>query len=152
MRDVDLFVSVANVANDPDWQERRVQTWDAHQRLAWDQNEHGELSPVGESRLSALARILPKLKIASKCSLDDRSLFVKGRLAEYSIHLGTANVMILPRNQYLCIVAPASNAARGVFLPFDNDTMLSIILSKAVMLAADDKITDESILRQIRFS
>ena len=39
---------------------------------------------------------------------------------------------------------------RGVFLPFDGDDLLSVVLSKAALLAADDRITDESILRQIR--
>ena len=34
--------------------------------------------------------------------------------------------------------------------PFDGDDMLSIILSKAILLAADSKITDATILRQIR--
>jgi len=35
-------------------------------------------------------------------------------------------------------------------LPFDGDQVLSVILSKAVLLAADDKITDEAILQQFR--
>jgi hypothetical protein len=35
-------------------------------------------------------------------------------------------------------------------LPFDGDQVLSVILSKAVLLAADDKIADETILRQLR--
>jgi len=35
-------------------------------------------------------------------------------------------------------------------LPFEGDEILSVILSKIVMLAADDKITDETILHQIR--
>ncbi len=34
-------------------------------------------------------------------------------------------------------------------LPFDGDQMLSIIVSKAVLLAADDKITDPAITRQL---
>jgi hypothetical protein len=36
-----------------------------------------------------------------------------------------------------------------VHLPFEGDNMLSIVLSKAAMLAADDKITDRSILSQL---
>jgi hypothetical protein len=34
-------------------------------------------------------------------------------------------------------------------LPFDGDQVLSLILSKAVLLAADDKITDSTILAQL---
>jgi hypothetical protein len=36
-----------------------------------------------------------------------------------------------------------------VFLPFEGDRVLAIILSKAMMLAEDDKITDPSIVSQI---
>ena len=43
-----------------------------------------------------------------------------------------------------------ANTTRGVFFPFDGDDLLSVVLSKAALLAADDRITDESILRQIR--
>jgi hypothetical protein len=38
---------------------------------------------------------------------------------------------------------------RDVFLPFDGDTQLAIILSKAFLLADDRKIKDPSITRQI---
>jgi hypothetical protein len=37
----------------------------------------------------------------------------------------------------------------NVALPFEGDMTLSVILSKAFLLAADDKITDPSILSQI---
>ena len=40
--------------------------------------------------------------------------------------------------------------APRLMLPFDGDEILSVILSKIVMLAANDKITDETILHQIR--
>jgi hypothetical protein len=36
-----------------------------------------------------------------------------------------------------------------VFLPFEGDTVLSIVLSKAFMLVDDDKITDQTILSQL---
>lgn len=36
-----------------------------------------------------------------------------------------------------------------LYLPFEGDRTLSIILSKAFMLAEDDKIKDPSILSQI---
>jgi hypothetical protein len=37
----------------------------------------------------------------------------------------------------------------AVFLPFEGDAVLSIILSKAQLLMDDDKITDATILRQL---
>jgi hypothetical protein len=58
-----------------------------------------------------------------------------------------------PNNQYLCIVpgrGASTKSSDKVFLPFEGDTMLSIILSKAFLLAADEHISDKSILSQIR--
>jgi hypothetical protein len=56
-----------------------------------------------------------------------------------------------PNDQYLCIVPDSAKSADGkVFLPFDGDRTLSIILSKALMLADDTKIKDPSIVSQIR--
>ena len=54
-----------------------------------------------------------------------------------------------PNDQYLCIVAVRDGQAGKLFLPFDDDPLLSMILSKAFLLAADAKITDPSITRQI---
>jgi hypothetical protein len=39
-----------------------------------------------------------------------------------------------------------------VWLPFEGDGTLTLILSKAFLLAADTEITDETIVRQIRAS
>jgi hypothetical protein len=36
------------------------------------------------------------------------------------------------------------------FVPVEGDGMLAVVLPKAFMLADDHRITDESILRQIR--
>lgn len=56
-------------------------------------------------------------------------------------------------DQYLCIVASRGTANEGlnskVFLPFEGDSTLAIILSKALLLADDKSIKDETILRQI---
>ena len=56
-----------------------------------------------------------------------------------------------PNDQYLCILpnAPARASSPNLFLPFEGDNTLAIILSKAFLLAADHKITDPTILRQI---
>jgi hypothetical protein len=57
-----------------------------------------------------------------------------------------------PNNQYLCIVPDRGGKACGgeLFLPFEGDGTMSVILSKAFLLAADEKITDPTITRQIR--
>jgi len=93
------------------------------------------------------------LKIASRCSFADRFLVVRGDLRTYKIHLGSGNILMEPNDQYLCIVPVrgiASLHAERVFLPFEGDDMLSIILSKAFLLAEDKKISDATITRQIK--
>ncbi len=144
MRDVDLFVSVASIALDPQWADRGEDPHFAY----WREHAFGDLTPTGVVRGEALARLVPKLKIAPRLELSGRYLRVQGRLNSYKIHIGSGNVLIEPDDRYLCIV-PASGRA-SVMLPFDGDPVLSIIVSKAVLLAADDKITDPSITAQLR--
>ena len=101
-----------------------------------------------------LGRLLPRLKIANKCSIEGRFLIIYGQLQTYQIHLGSGSIHMLGNNQYLCIV-PDSVSSEGsqaekIFLPFEGDRTLSIILSKAFLLAEDGNIKDETILRQIR--
>jgi hypothetical protein len=84
-------------------------------------------------------------------SLTDKFLVVRGQLRAYKIHLGSANVLMEPNDQFLCIVAArGSSAAQRLFLPFEGDGTLALILSKAFLLAADDRITDPTITRQIK--
>ncbi|MEM7656347.1 MAG: hypothetical protein AAF399_09485, partial [Bacteroidota bacterium] len=67
-------------------------------------------------------------------------------------HLGSTNILMEPNDQYLCIVPDRSkkDPSQAVFLPFEGDKSLSVILSKAFLLAADDKIKDSTITSQIR--
>jgi len=54
-----------------------------------------------------------------------------------------------PNDAYLCIV-PSRSRADKAFLPFEEGGgRLSVIVSKAFFLAADSKITDETILTHI---
>jgi hypothetical protein len=55
-----------------------------------------------------------------------------------------------PSGRYLCIV-PKSNPVvpQTGYLPYEGDRMLAVILSKAMLLAGDTKITDPSILSQL---
>jgi hypothetical protein len=156
MRDVDLFVGVASIGNDPTWadggpdaahpsQWRRTVAQDY-----WVRYSTADLAGAGESRKQLLAELIPSLAIAQRCTLSDAYLTVRGNLRTYRIHLGSGNIL-MEGNRYLCVVPQPTGAQTiDTFLPFEGDTMLSLILSKAVMLAADDKITDEGILRQIR--
>jgi hypothetical protein len=149
MRDVDLFVGVASVGNDPTWQDGGP---GGRYRDYWTHYSFGELGETARTRRSILERLVPKLKIANQCMLTDRFLVVRGKLRTYRIHLGSGNILMEPNDQYLCIVPardPVSVGADRLFLPFEGDATLSIVLSKAFLLAADDSIKDPTIVRQI---
>lgn len=150
MRDVDLFVGVASVGADPDWADRGAA---GAMGTYWQTYSFGELSQTAETRREVLQRLVPRLKIAKVCSLQGRFLVVRGSLRTYKIHLGSGNILMEPNDQYLCIVpdrAGAARGAQGLVLPFEGDSTLSVILSKALLLADDTRITDPTITRQIR--
>ena len=150
MRDVDLFVGVTSIGNDPDGLEDM--TTESY-RDYWQQYAFGDLSQTAQTRKEVLQRLVPRLKIADRCSFADKFLVVRGDLRTYKIHLGSGNVLASPDQRHLCIV-PQRSAGRqrtdNLFLPFDGDHLLSVILSKAFLLAEDASIKDDSILSQIR--
>ena len=148
MRDVDLFVGVASVGNDPTWSDSGgIPAY----RDYWQAYSFGDLSELAKTRKEILTQLLPRLKINKVAEIKDRFLVVKGKLRTYKIHIGSTNILMEPNDQYLCIVPDRSKPALGpnVFLPFEGDTGLSIILSKAFMLSEDDQIEDGTIVRQI---
>ena len=147
MRDADLFVGVASIGNDPLWGQQDPAPFGHY----WGTFSFGELSAAAEQRRDVIVRMLPQLAIRDRCSLEGHFLIVRGDRATYKIHLGSSNVLIEPGSRYLCIVRGPATAKvpDKLFLPFESDGMLSLILSKAFMLAADAKITDPSITRQL---
>jgi hypothetical protein len=149
MRDVDLFVGVASVGNDPTWNDGGPA---GRFRDYWLSYSFGDLSATAQTRKAILERLVPRLKIADRCSFADKFLVVRGQLRSYQIHLGSGNILMTPNDQYLCIV-PKQSAVAGdgnVFLPFEGDGLLSVILSKAFLLAEDDRIKDASIVSQLK--
>jgi Domain of unknown function (DUF4132) len=150
MRDVDLFVGVASVGNDPNWADGGPE---GRYRDYWTSYSFGALSQTAKTRRQVLQRLIPRLKIANRCRLEDRFLIVQGDVRTYKIHLGSGNILMEPNDQYLCIVptsAPTTgNTGTKLFLPFEGDRTLAIILSKALLLAEDKKIKDPTILHQI---
>ncbi|AWW37989.1 DUF4132 domain-containing protein [Streptomyces cadmiisoli] len=147
LRDVDLFVGVASVGNDPTWQDGGPE---GRFREYWTSYGFGELSQSAETRRTLLERLIPRLAVADRCTLEGRFLHVKGERHTYKIHLGSGNILMTPNDQYLCIV-PKSNPSspQPGYLPYEGDRMLAVILSKAMMLADDTKITDPTILSQL---
>jgi hypothetical protein len=127
MRDLDLVVSVAGT--DP----------------------AGYASPSRvASRAQLLATLIDELGLAG-VRVDGTSAVVRGSRATYRVHLTSGSIHVEPGG-YLCVV-PASfggTTHKRLFLPFaDEDRMTSVILSKVLLLAEDEKITDPSILAQL---
>jgi hypothetical protein len=147
MRDLDLVIGVTSVGADPEWLDREEgRRFEGY----WNDYGFGELGAPAAVRRDVLADLLPRLAIADRCTLEDRWLTVRGEERSYRIHLGSGNVLMDPGDRYLCIVAARDSRANRLFLPFDDDPVLSLILSKAFLLADDAAITDPSIRAQLR--
>nr|WP_244204520.1 hypothetical protein [Streptomyces africanus] len=147
LRDVDLFVGVSSIGNDPTWQDGGP---DGRFQEYWTSYGFGELNQSAETRRLLLERLVPRLAIADRCTLEDRFLHVKGERHTYKIHLGSGNILRSPNDQYLCIVPKSDPSAPHTgYLPYEGDRMLAVILSKAMLLANDTKITDPTILSQL---
>ena len=148
MRDVDLFVGVSSVGNDPTWADGGPE---GRYRDYWRDYAFGDLSETAKTRAEVLTKLLPRLKIAGRCRLDGKFLIVRGDLRTYKIHLGSGNILMEPNDQYLCIVPGRTEDTQSsdLFLPFEGDRMLAIVLSKAFLLAEDTAIKDATIVRQI---
>ncbi|MFG2075739.1 DUF4132 domain-containing protein [Nonomuraea maritima] len=142
LRDADLAVGVASVGLD----QVAVRGHEDY----WHSYGFGDLSETARTRRDVLVRLLPRLKITDRVELTDRFLRVRGELRTYKIHLGSGNILMEPNDAYLCVVPGRDTTAGKVFLPFEEDGgMLSVILSKAFLLADDTAITDPSITRQL---
>src|SRR5206468_6361809 len=96
MRDVDLFVGVESVANDPTWSDGGP---DGRYREYWQDVSFGALNATAKTRKEVLQRLVPKLKIAGQCSVEEKFLVVKGSLRTYKIHLGSGNILMTPNDQ-----------------------------------------------------
>lgn len=144
MRDADLYVGVCSIGIEAEWR-------DTQHRMYWNNYSTADLSETAKTRRSVLSNLLPKLKINEQCELTDKYLKVTGKIRTYKIHLGSGNILMEPNDQNLCIVPDSKKKGKadGIFLPFDDDAIFSILLSKAFLLADDDKIEDQVILNQI---
>lgn len=148
MRDVDLFVGVSSVGNDPTWRDSGgLPTY----RDYWQSYSFGDLSEIAKNRKEILLGLIPRLKIASVTHIEHKFVVVKGKIRTYKIHIGSTNILMEPNDQYLCIVPDRSlkETNNNLFLPFEGDNGLSVIISKALLLANDDKINDSTITSQI---
>jgi hypothetical protein len=127
MRDVDLFVSVAQTADD-----------------------HTSSKELIAQRQALLTALVGKLKLKG-VSQEGGHAVIEGRRSIYYVHLATGAVY-LGKGRHLCIVPAESwKKPQKLFLPFfaDDDKRIAEIFSKILLLSQDDKITDPHILEQI---
>jgi len=126
MRDVDLVVSVAHVGGvDPE-------------------ASHSSI----EMRAVLLRETLRLFKLKN-VEITENHAIIKGALADYSVHLGSAVVHQMP-GKYLSILPVHSQHRGRLFLPFaDDDPKSAEIMSKVLLLAKDNDIQDPTILSQI---
>lgn len=148
MRDVDLFVGVTSVGNNPQWQDGGPE---GRYHEYWWSYSFGDLSATAETRRDILRSLVPRLTIADRCTIEGKFLIIRGDIRTYKIHLGSSNILMQPNDQYLCIIPGRSDPKlpQKIYLPFEGDRTLSIILSKAFLLADDAAINDRAITSQI---
>ena len=126
MRDVDLAVSVAHAGGvDPE-------------------TSHSTM----EMRAAILSFVLPMFRL-DNVKIEERHAIIQGKLAEYSVHLGSGIVHQI--GGAMIPVLPVHSQHRGkVFLPFvDDDPKTAEIISKVLLFAEDGKIKDPMILSAI---
>jgi Domain of unknown function (DUF4132)/Family of unknown function (DUF5724) len=113
---------------------------------AADSDEHS--AEVQQARVALVVALIPSLGLKN-VRVEGHHAIIQGKRASYRLHLGTAVIHVIPAG-YLCIVPADKASQKSVALPFvDDDQRTSEVLSKLLLLSADDKIKDPSILAQI---
>jgi len=127
MRDLDLVVSVAHRGGvDP------------------------EATASTVEMRAALLRETCDLLGLDNVDVQSHHAIIRGKLGEYTVHLGSAGAMLLP-GTFLPIVAVHSQHRGRLFLPFaDDDPRTAEVMSKVLLLARDGEIRDPNILEWIR--
>ena len=127
MRDVDLAVSVAHAGGvDPE-------------------TSHSTM----EMRAAILSFVLPMFRIGN-VKLEGHHAIIDGKLAEYSVHLGSGVVHQI--GGAMIPVLPVHSQHKGkIFLPFvDDDPKTAEVISKVLLFAEDGKIKDPMIISAIQ--
>jgi predicted RNase H-related nuclease YkuK (DUF458 family) len=126
MRDTDLAVSIAHV---------------------------GGVDPITTHSTIEMRTVIAKFNLElfniKNVTFEKSHAFIKGKYAEYSIHLGSGVIHKVGGTQIQ--VLPVHSQKRGkMFLPFiDDDPRTAEIMSKILLFARDDKIKDPYIMKQI---
>ena len=151
MRDVDLIVSAASIGR-----QFTAKEWEAlheNERETWLQVQPRAeylTQASAQTRGQLLLELAAILGIQGRVQIDGHFAVVEGRLGRYRVHLGTSTIYMEPGRHAICIV-PANKEGRRLLLPFEEgDYMTSLVFSKVLMMLDDDRISDPTILRQMR--
>lgn len=127
MRDIDLVVSVAHIGGvDP------------------------EASHSTIDMRSVIVEELAKLLKLTNVEVKKQHALIEGKLASYSLHLGSGVVHQVGGSMIPIIAVPSQHRGR-IFLPMvDDDPRTAEIMSKLLLLSEDTKIKDPAILGHIR--
>ncbi|RAJ82021.1 uncharacterized protein DUF4132 [Chitinophaga dinghuensis] len=146
MRDIDMIVSVSTIGGE------YIQVAEVMEqtRNYYNQYAKRKLSPIAAVRRDILQMLLPSLAFGDRCKLEGEYLYVTGRLASYKIHLSIGLAYNSKTDRYIGIRPNLTERSATQYLPDEGDLMLTVILSKASILATDNEITDKEILPDIR--
>jgi hypothetical protein len=150
MRDIDYLIRQCFTQLDPDWHDRNEYRARTIRRV--DRSQQQGNPKLVARRREQLSSLIPRLKIASQCRLDEDYLTIQGQIHNYKIRYDNGSIFIDPSNQYLCVVSARKELIpqdTSQLLQVEQDHQLSMIISKALLLANDDQITDPTILRQL---
>ena len=151
--DLETAIDATSVAADRFWSDRGAGAarplsevpGAARYRDAFASADRGEAQALRKTFLESL---LPSLSIAESCHIAGDWLTVDGKRTTYRVHLGSGASQLAASGRHLCIVPSAGEDGLG-FLPFEGDATTTLILSKAMLLAHDDRIEDPTILSQL---
>lgn len=107
----------------------------------------GDLGDGGPLKLRDL---IAHIVIEEVAAFEGTHAKIKGTMAEYSVHLGSATTHMLPGGALF--IVPVHSQHRGrLFLPFaDEYPKTAEVISKVLLLARDQDIRDPNLLEQIR--
>ena len=126
MRDIDMVVSIAFVGGvDP------------------------ETGQSTKELRAAIVRCTAELMKFANVSISGNHVYIKGMLANYTVHLGSG--LVRQEGGTVIPIIPVHSQHRGrIYLPFmDEDPKTVEIISKVVLLAEDNKLKDPTILQWI---
>ena len=117
--------------------------------IAHQSEERGTSQEVLRQRGDLVRALSAALGLDARVRVEEPVVHVRGQRSSYRVQLATG-ACYLSSGQYLCIV-PSRKQQQAVYLPFaeGGESLSSEIVSKVLLLANDQTISDPTILSQI---